>query len=134
MRRIYLDSAPIIYLFEGAEELRDSVREHLEKLQGSDSFIVSSEIGRLECRIKPIAERDESLLELYDAFFAGREVIVVCPDQEIWERATQIRVTYGFRIPDALHLACALENECEIFLTNDHRLQRCTEIQVQVIT
>jgi predicted nucleic acid-binding protein len=132
--RIYLDSAPTIYLFEGTKDLREAVQNKLEGTKDGSDVIMTSELTRLECPVKPIVEQDKKLLALYDAFFAGKEVTVILPDRRIWEQATIIRVKYGFRVPDALHLASAIESECDIFLTNDHRLQRCCEIQVEVIS
>lgn len=132
--RIYLDTAPTIYLFEGTNNLKAAVQRRLEGTRDGSDTIITSELTRLECRVKPLKENNHELLALYDAYFASREVTVVLPDRRIWERATLIRTNYGFRIPDALHLACAIESKCKVFLTNDQRLQRCSEISIEVIS
>lgn len=49
------------------------------------------------------------------------------------ERAAELRARYGFRLPDALQLAVAIEERCEAFLTNDRRLARVTELRVLVL-
>jgi len=37
-------------------------------------------------------------------------------------QAAQLRARFGFRTPDALHLACAQRHQCEALWTNDARL------------
>ena len=32
------------------------------------------------------------------------------------------------------HLAAAIESGCDLFLTNDHRLARCTDLSVELLT
>ena len=49
------------------------------------------------------------------------------------DRATDIRARYGFRTPDAMHLAAAVVSGCDVFLTNDHRLDRFPDIAMDVI-
>jgi predicted nucleic acid-binding protein len=131
--RLYLDTAPTIYLIEGTVGPRDAVRRRIQGTRGGVDLLVTSELTRLECRVHPMASSDDERLGLYDAFFASREVVVIVPDRRAWETATRIRATYGFRVPDALHLACALESACEVFVTNDARLARCREIAVDVV-
>ena len=132
--RIYIDAAPVIYLFEGTKALKGTTQKQLEGTKNGDDVIIASELTRLECRIKPLKEGDAELLTLYDDFFASQEVTIILPNKKIWERATFIRVQYGFKFPDALHLACAIESGCDIFLTNDHNLKQCVEISVEVIS
>ena len=49
------------------------------------------------------------------------------------ERATEIRARYGFKTPDALHLATAVEGAADVFLTGDSNLASCKEVVVEVI-
>lgn len=39
-----------------------------------------------------------------------------------------------FKLPDALHLAAAIEHGCGLFLTNDAKLANCTDITVEVLS
>jgi predicted nucleic acid-binding protein len=54
-------------------------------------------------------------------------------DTAVVDRATEVRALYGFRTPDALHLATALLLDCDTFLTGDEKLKRCEEIEVAVL-
>jgi predicted nucleic acid-binding protein len=51
----------------------------------------------------------------------------------VLERATDLRARYGFKTPDAIHLATAIEEHVDLFLTGDTALARCREVQVEVI-
>jgi predicted nucleic acid-binding protein len=46
---------------------------------------------------------------------------------------TYIRAHYGFKTPDAIHLAAAVVAGCEVFLTNDHRLDRFSDLTVEIV-
>ena len=44
-----------------------------------------------------------------------------------------IRGRYRFKTPDSIHLAAAVESGCQLFLTNDVRLNRFTDLTVEVL-
>ncbi len=47
--------------------------------------------------------------------------------------AARIRSKSKIKTPDALHLAAAIENRCDVFLTNDHRLDGFADITVETL-
>ena len=94
--------------------------------------LMTSRISRLECRSKPTRDRDAALLARYDAAFARTRIVDVTAP--IIERATELRARYGFRSPDAIHLATAINEGADVFITGDAALARCTEIAVDVLT
>jgi uncharacterized protein len=51
----------------------------------------------------------------------------------VYDRATHLRAMHGFKLGDTLHLAAAIEAGYDIFLTNDHRLNKCTDIVIEVL-
>ena len=51
----------------------------------------------------------------------------------IIDRATELRARHNFKTPDAIHLATAIEEKADAFLTGDAALARCSEIQIDVI-
>ncbi len=130
MPRIYLDTAPVIYAVEGVAAYSSTIQE---RFAHSDSNLVVSDLTRLECRVKPIHDRDISLLNDYDYFFADASVEVIALTREIMDQAAEIRAAYGYRTPDAIHLAAAIVTNCDVFLTNDHDLINFTEISVELI-
>ena len=128
--RVYLDSAPVIY---AVERVSGYVAEVDAILSAADVVQVASDLTRLECRVKPIRDSDRDLLADYDEYFGRTVSEIVALSRVVVDRATEIRASYGFRTPDAIHLASALESNCDLFLTNDHRLDRFPDIAVQIV-
>lgn len=131
MTEAYLDACSLIYLTEGAVGWRSAVEARLRTLP-TTAGLMTSRISRLECRSKPTRDRDAALLARYDAAFARTRVVDVTA--AIIERATELRARYGFRSPDAIHLATAIDEGADVFITGDAALARCTEIAVDALT
>jgi predicted nucleic acid-binding protein len=130
MPRIYLDSAPVIYLVEQVAPFWTSVRA---RLSASDVVCVSSELTRMECLVKPLRNGDAPLVADFDDFFAAQVSEMAPFTPAVFRRAAEIRARYNFRTPDALHLAAAVEAACDIFLTNDAQLTRFTDLTVELV-
>jgi uncharacterized protein len=128
--RYYLDSAPIIYLIEQRQPFATSVRS---KLAGTGIIPITSELARLECRVKPMHDRNLILLQDFDDYFNNTIAEIIPLTRDVVDRATEIRAQFNFKTPDALHLAAALVSKCDVFLTNDHRLSRFTGITIEII-
>lgn len=114
---IYLDTAPLIYLVEHVPLFADLVAQ---RLSSTDALIVS-DLSRLECRVKPLRDGNTALVDEFDRFFNDSVSEVFTLTREVMDRATEIRAHYGFKTPDAIHLAAATASNCDLFLTNDHR-------------
>jgi predicted nucleic acid-binding protein len=54
-------------------------------------------------------------------------------DTALLLRAAELRARYNLTLTDAFQVACALDADCEAFLTNDFGLKRVTEIQIIVL-
>jgi predicted nucleic acid-binding protein len=55
-------------------------------------------------------------------------------DRAVFDLATELRVRYGIKTPDALHLAVALHAACEELWTNDRRLASAAEGRIRILT
>lgn len=126
----YLDACCFIYLVEGAVAWRTAVEHRLRTLP-TTMGLVTSRLSRLECRSKPLRDRDAVLLARYEALFGNTRVVEI--SATIIETATELRSRYGFRSPDAIHLATAIEARADVFLTGDASLARCAELPVSVL-
>ena len=104
-----------------------------QRLSPTDVLVVS-DLCRLECRVKPMRDGNSALLDEFDRFFNESVSEVLPLSREIIDRATEIRSSYGFKSPDAIYLAAAALSNCELFLTNDHRLDRFTELPVEALS
>jgi predicted nucleic acid-binding protein len=128
--RYYLDSAPIIYLVEQAQPYATAVRG---KLSAQGLTLITSELTRLECRVKPLRNSDVALLQDFDDYFANSIAEIIPLTRDVIDRATEIRAQFNFKTPDSIHLATAVVSNSGVFLTNDHRLNRFTGISIEVI-
>ncbi|MCL4204644.1 MAG: PIN domain-containing protein [Pirellulaceae bacterium] len=128
--RLYLDAAPVIYTVEQMVPFADIVDA---RLAAHDVIRVASDLTRLECRVKPIQGGNTGLLQDYDEYFANNVSEIVVLSRDVMDRATEIRAQYRFKTPDAIHLAAAVAANCDSFLTNDHRLDRFTDLTVEVV-
>ena len=131
---VYLDSMIVIYLIEGPGPFRIRARARLAQITAAGDETAISHLIRLECRVKPIRASDASLLADYDAFFNAPALLRFPLPEPVFERATEIRAQYGFKLGDSLNLATAVEHGCGLFLTNDVQLRRFPDIPVDVLT
>ncbi len=128
--RYYLDTAPVIYSVEQIPVFGAVVDA---RLSATDAILVASDLTRMECRVKPLRTGDIELLKDFDAYFEGVVAEIVVLSREVIDRATEIRAQYSFKTPDAIHLAAAMVSNCNVFLTNDHRLDRFPGIAVEAV-
>jgi len=128
--RIYLDSAPIIYAVEQVMPYASIIET---RLSAPDIICITSDLTRMECRVKPLQTKNIELLRDYDYYFERAITEIVTLSRQVIDRATNIRAVYDFKTPDSIHLACALVSKCDVFLTNDYRLKRFTEITIEIV-
>jgi predicted nucleic acid-binding protein len=134
MSRIYLDACSIIYLVEAESPFHEVVVRRLLQHQAEPaSQLMTSRLSSLECRTRPVRENDRKLLAAYDKLFSANRMLIVEITAEIVASATSLRARYGFKTPDAIHLASAIGEKADVFLTGDSSLSRCTDIAVEVL-
>ena len=68
MSRIYLDTAPVIYLIQQVVPFAAAVHT---RLSARGVVCVSSELTRLECLVLPLRNGDSKLVADFDAFFSS---------------------------------------------------------------
>lgn len=59
---------------------------------------------------------------------------VVEVNEEIADKTALIRRKYGFRTPDAIQLATAVQTRAKVFITNDERLKKLKELKVILLS
>lgn len=130
---IYCDSVILIYWMDQIGPFHLRAHNRILALQASGDRVAVSDLTRLECRVGALRRRDAITLAAFDNFFARADVHKLPLPTAAFDRATQLRADLGFKTADALHLAAAIEGGCDRFLTNDLRLNRCTDITVEVL-
>ena len=130
---VYCDSMILIYYLDHVGPLQDQAAKRLASLRASGDQVVVSDLTRLECRVMPIRLGDVLVLAKFDAFFALSDVGYAPLMTSVFDRATDLRATRQLKTADALHLAAAIEAGCNVFLTNDTRLDHIAGITVEVL-
>ena len=105
-----------------------------ELQEDSGTIFIASQIARLECRTKPLRDGDLRTLADYDSFFALDDVEVFDVTGETADIAAGLRARHGFKTPDAIQLATAVEQRADLILTGDKEWPRFKEIPVEVVS
>lgn len=130
---VYLNANFVIYFLEMNPVWGPKVTAHLTALLANGDQFAISDLTRLECQVGPLMSGNTLLLTKFTTFFQSPDVRVLALTPAVCDRAAALRAKYRFKTPDAMHLAAAIEHGCDRFLTNDLKLQSCTEIAVEVL-
>jgi predicted nucleic acid-binding protein len=128
--RYYLDTAPIVYTVETSPLFAQRVDVVLNR---AGVIPITSKMARLECRVKPMRNGNSILLQDFDDYFNNTIAEIVPLARDVIDKATEIRAQFNFKTPDSLHLAAAVVSKCDVFLTNDQRLNRFTGITIEIV-
>ncbi len=131
---VFLDANLVIYFVEQTPLWGQKASARLAALRAAGESFAVTELVRLECLVSPLKAGDASRLADFTAFFAAPDLIVLPITTAVAQRAALLRATQQFQPLDALHLAAAIEHGCGLFLTNDARLKKCTDIPVEILT
>ena len=114
---IYLDSCIVIYDVEQNPVWSPIVLAAMAKVT---SPLAISPLVKAECLVRPIRDGAIDLERVCLAAF-GRLVTLDMPEPVFLE-AARLRARHKLKMPDALHLACAVHHGCSSFWTGDGRL------------
>jgi len=125
-RRVYLDACVFIYALEGVSEWRGLVQAIFQAIDGGHCAAMTSELTLVECLIMPLRLGNPTLAEQYKNALQTRPGLAVLPvNRPVWMEMAALRAASpSLRTPDAIHLASAALNRCDLFLTNDKRLKQ----------
>ncbi len=131
---VLLDTSVLIYYLEGikpyyllAEEIFNDILD--ENIIGSLSAISITEFVT-----KPLADGNLTDVERFKQFIDSLSIQVLTVTYEIAERAGKLRSQYpNVQTADALIVATALENGCDVFVTNDKDLRKLETSGLTVI-
>jgi predicted nucleic acid-binding protein len=134
VKRIFLDSAPVIYYIEKNPDYLDKTQPIFERLDDGSLSATSSPITLAECLVLPYRL---GKLETAHAFFQmlvnSESVTFINLDDQAASTAADLRARYNLSLPDALQVAAALLAGCDAFLTNDSSLGRISELSMIVL-
>jgi len=130
-----LDTAPLIYYFEDHPDYEPIVAPLFEaRLEHGKNLGTTSVVSLIETLVQPLKNGLHALAITYRDFLTGDPYLdlraITAP---LAERAADFRARYGLRLADACQLAAALEAKATVFLTNDTKFRRVTELTVLIL-
>ena len=133
VRRVFLDTAPIIYHVEGVAAYQPLTDWVFQQLQAGTFEAVTSPITLAECLILPLRRGNVTLAQQFrDLILAGINTRYTGIDAVV-DSAVDFRVRYNLLLTDAFQVAAALAAGCDAFLTNDVAFQRVQELPILIL-
>ena len=131
---IYLDSAPVIYYLDDIALYNEIIqREIIDKVSIFKRY-VSSTILNTEYLVYPLREEMYEKVTAFEAFKAMLQLEMPAVTDAVSNRAAMLRARYrGLKGMDALHIATAIQERCDVFVTNDKQLSQVAEIRVVLL-
>ncbi|AFZ42352.1 PilT protein domain protein [Halothece sp. PCC 7418] len=130
---IYLDTSVVIYSVEQVPDYYQILEPLWEKVEGGEVRVCSSELIVLETLVLPLRTGNQNLLQAYDQLLLSSSLQLIPIHQEILRNAAQLRGDYNLKTPDAIHLATALRENCNLLLTNDVQFRRVTGLSITIL-
>ena len=130
----FVDTALFIYLLEDQPAFAESTERFLNFCYTNQINLVTSILTYSEFCVKPYREHQLDLIHKYNEMIHLSGFLVSTVTLLDCDQAAKLRAKYpGLKAFDALQIALALKEKCEIFACNDKRLKTVNEIQVMTL-
>lgn len=134
-KRIFLDTAPLIYLVERNETYWNAVVELFSRIDAGGLQVVTSPVSLAECLVLPYRKGRSDLMQIFtDLIVNGENTQFVPLDQEIAAEAAHLRGRYNLALSDAFQAAVALATRCDVWVTNDADFKRVADLNVLLVS
>lgn len=132
--KLFVDTAPFIYLLENNADFYQPVATYLAQTVQANAALVTSVITYTEFCVKPQQPGRQDLIRDFDVLLNELGVEMVEIPFAAAVTAYQLRARYTFlKGMDSLQIAAAINAGCEVFFTNDRKLQHVTELSVVLV-
>lgn len=128
-KKVFLDTAPIIYFLDEDVNFGTAVRKILEEAMEAGCQFATSVITCEEYLVYPYKTHNIEKIDVFFEFVLDCNIPLYTIDVDTAKKAASIRADYpGFKAMDALQLASAYIHGCDLFLTNDKQLRQFRDI------
>ena len=131
MNRIFIDTAPLIYLTETNGVFYSKTFSQLQNWIQNENALLTSVLTLTELLIHPIKTNNIVLENSYKYLLRSTlSEPLIAIDEQTSIKAAYYRAKYNLKTPDALQIAAAVTHACNIFFTNDKKLKKIPDIKV----
>ena len=121
---VYFDTNVFIYIIDGYEEYQELLSNLLHYIAKNKILVITSELTLAKCLVKPIKDGNQKAIEQFKKHIQTSDFLKVKPvSREILINSASIRNQLGLKLPDAIHMATAINQDCKTFVTNDQKLR-----------
>lgn len=133
-KRVYFDTNIFIYILENHSEFGETCLSVVQSGADKELDGYSGDLVLAELLVKPLKDNNARAVKAVKDLFTEETRIELLPHtRSAFITAAHLRANHKIKLPDALHLATAIENHIEIFLTNDRDIPRVPEITVMTL-
>jgi len=124
-RRVYLDANTIIYAVEGLPNFTNLRAGLLDPLDSGALTAVTSELTLIETITGPRKAGNSDDEAAFRRFLTPSSNLLMPPlTPPVIEKVIELRARFGFKTPDAIHLATGILAGCDVFVTADQAWSR----------
>lgn len=131
-KRVYFDVNVFIYALEPTQDMQAyfaTVAKLFEMTVAKQFFAMTSELTLAEALVGAY-KNNQSLVTLYEEMISDRvDLSVYSIDRRVLMTAALLRSNQKTALADAIHVATALNNDADFFITQDKRLQTSEGLQ-----
>ena len=131
-KRVYFDVNMFIYALEPTQDMQAyfaTVTQLFQMAVAQHIIAMTSELTLAEALVGAY-KNNQALVTLYEEMISDRADLAVYPiDRRILTTAALLRSNQKTTLADAIHVATALNNGADFFITQDKRLQTTEGLQ-----
>jgi predicted nucleic acid-binding protein len=133
-RCVCLDTNVLIYFVQQNSQYISIVESLFAHIVSANLPAISSYLTLLEVMVQPLKNGDHRIASQYRDILLNNDNIRLFPlGQTIAEQAADIKARFNFKTPDCIQLATAVREHADVFVTNDSKLKRFSEVEVLVL-
>lgn len=134
-KKVYFDANIFIYTLEAVEPWDAELDDVFSGLLAGEFTAVTSSLSLTECLILPFRRNNMELVKTFrEAILPSYYLDVVPISDKILLSTANIRAQLNLKLPDAIHAATALTQQCTPLLTNDEGFKRLPNIDVFLLS
>ena len=129
-RKIYVDSNIVIYFIEGEPDMQDRVIAVFEYAERHGIPLMTSDLTVGECLYGAYKNEWSDSAKEFENLFDTRIFHLIPLEPDIISSAARLGGTTGLKLIDAIHVASAIDTDCDTFVTNDRGIKSLPNLTV----